>query len=169
MATAHLLFGFVGSGKTTLAKELERRHRAIRFTPDEWMACLFGEDPDAAIFDEKEAAILDLLEPMWMRCLHLGVDVVLDYGFWSRSERDRVRKLVASSGGQTLLYNVECPPEEAWRRVSERNRQNHRTLYIAAATFDLLKARVEPLQSDESHLTACSKVRLGSKADAQSL
>ncbi|HEY0014212.1 MAG TPA: AAA family ATPase [Allosphingosinicella sp.] len=158
MATAHLLFGFVGSGKTTLAKELERRHRAVRFTPDDWMARVFGEDAHAAIFKEKEAAILDLLEPMWMRCLHLDVDVVLDYGFWSRAERDHIRKLVGSSGGQALLYNVECPAEEAWRRVSERNRQNHSSLYIAAATFDLLKARVEPLQSDESHLTACSKV-----------
>ena len=158
MATAHLLFGFLGSGKTTLAKELEGRHRAIRFTPDEWMARLFGEDPHVAIFKEKEAAILDLLEPMWMRCLHLGVDVVLDYGFWSRAERDYVRKLVESSGGQVLLYSVECSAEEAWRRVSVRNRQNHRSLYIAPATFDLFKGRVEPLQSDESHLTARSKV-----------
>ena len=159
MATAHLLFGFLGSGKTTLAKELEGCHRAIRFTPDEWMARLFGEDPPAAIFKEKEAAILDLLEPMWMRCLHLGVDVVLDYGFWSRAERDHVRKLVGSSGGQVLLYNVECPAEEAWRRVSARNRQNHRSLYIAPATFDLLKDRVEPLQSDESYRTVHSKMK----------
>lgn len=154
MATAHLLFGFLGSGKTTLAKELERRHRAIRFTPDEWMARLFGEDPHVGIFKEKEAAILRLLEPMWMRCLHLGVDVVLDYGFWSRAERDYVRNRVESSGGQVLLYSVDCPADEAWRRVSARNRQNHRSLYIAPATFDLLKGRVEPLQPDESHLTA---------------
>jgi predicted kinase len=158
MATAHLLFGIPGSGKTTLAKELMERHRAIRFTPDEWMARLFGEDPHVAIFREKQAAILDLLEPMWVRCLHLGVDVVLDYGFWSRAERDHVRKAVGSSGSQVLLYSVECPAEEAWRRVSARNRQNHHSLYIAPATFDLLKGRVEPLQSDESHLTARSKV-----------
>ena len=145
MVTAHLLFGFVGSGKTTLAKELERRHRAIRFTPDEWMARLFGKDPHVAIFKEKQAAILELLEPVWTRCLHLGVDIVLDYGFWSRAERDYVRKLVESSGGQVLLYSVECPPEEARRRVLARNRQNHRSLYIAPATFDLLKGRLEPL------------------------
>jgi predicted kinase len=157
MATAHLLFGFLGSGKTTLARELEERHRAIRFTPDEWMARLFGEDPDVAIFKEKQAIIFALLEPMWLRCLRLGVDVVLDYGFWSRAERDHVRELVISSGSQVLLYNVECSAEEAWRRVSARNRQAHRSLYIAPATFDLLKGRVEPLQSDESHLTARSK------------
>jgi predicted kinase len=109
MATAHLLFGFLGSGKTTLAKELEGRHRALRFTPDEWMARLFSEDPDVAIFKEKEAAILDLLEPMWMRCLHLGVDVVLDYGFWSRAERDHVRKLVESAGAQCFSTVLNAP------------------------------------------------------------
>jgi predicted kinase len=90
-----------------------------------------------------------------MRCLHLGIDVVLDYGFWSRAERDHVRKLVALSGAQALFYSVECPVEEAWRRVSARNQQDHRSLYIAPATFDLFKGRVEPLQCDESYLTAC--------------
>jgi predicted kinase len=158
MATAHLLFGFLGSGKTTLAKELEGRHRAIRFTPDEWMGRLFGEDPHVGIFGEKQAGILELLEPIWMRCLHLGVDVVLDYGFWSRAERDHARKLAGSSGGQVLLYHVECPLEEARRRVSARNRKDDRSLYIAPATFDLLLNRVEPLQPDESHLTARPEV-----------
>jgi predicted kinase len=81
MATAHLLFGFLGSGKTTFAKRLEVEHAAIRFTPDEWMAGLFGDDPPEASFPEKAEAILELLEPLWMRCLSLGLDVVLDYGF----------------------------------------------------------------------------------------
>jgi predicted kinase len=44
------VFGFLGSGKTTLAKRLELQHSAVRFTPDEWMARLFGEDPPADRF-----------------------------------------------------------------------------------------------------------------------
>jgi predicted kinase len=148
-ATAHLLFGFLGSGKTTLAKELECRHRAVRFTPDEWMARLYGEDPPAAIFQEKAVAILDLLEPVWTRCLALGVDVVLDYGFWARTERDHARNLAEAVGGQAVLYNVVCSDEEARRRVAVRNLQVGRGLYIAPSTFDALKGRLEPLQADE--------------------
>jgi predicted kinase len=151
MATAHLLFGFLGSGKTTLAKALEQRHHAVRFSPDEWMARLFGEDPPAAIFQAKAMAVLDLLEPVWTRCLGLGIDVVLDYGLWTRAERDHARALVRESGGEAVLYRVECPEDEARRRVAQRNRQAHRSLYITPETFDLLKARIEPLQPDEPY------------------
>ncbi|WP_424949772.1 AAA family ATPase [Deinococcus sp.] len=42
MPTLFLMVGLPGSGKTTLAKQLEQRHSAVRFTPDEWMMPLFG-------------------------------------------------------------------------------------------------------------------------------
>src|SRR4028119_2022154 len=109
MATAHLLFGYLGSGKTTFAKRLEVEHGAVRFTPDEWMARLFGDDPPEESFTEKAEAILELLEPLWTRCLSLGVDVVLDYGFWSRKERDEVRAGVARLGARGWLGRRERP------------------------------------------------------------
>jgi hypothetical protein len=37
MATAHLLNGYLGVGKTTLARRLEHELPAVRFTHDEWM------------------------------------------------------------------------------------------------------------------------------------
>ena len=151
MPTAHLVFGFLGSGKTTLAKRLELEHSGVRFTPDEWMARLFGEDPPADTFQHRAAAILDIMQPIWARCLSLGLDVVLDYGFWSRAERDRVRAVVADIGAISVLWAVSCSDDEARKRIALRNDAAHRSLYIASATFDLLKARVEPLGMDEAH------------------
>lgn len=40
-----LFCGLPGSGKTTLAKNLEREYKAIRLNTDEWMADL-GFDPN---------------------------------------------------------------------------------------------------------------------------
>lgn len=151
MPTAHLVFGFLGSGKTMLAKRLELQHSAVRFTPDEWMARLFGEDPPADTFQHRAAAILDIMQPIWARCLSLGLDVVLDYGFWSRAERDRVRAVVADIGATSVLWAVSCSDGEARKRIALRNEAAHRSLNIAPATFDLLKARVEPLDVDEPH------------------
>lgn len=156
MPTAHLVFGYLGSGKTTLAKRLELQHGAVRFTPDEWMARLFGEDPPAGTFADRAAAILDIMQPIWVRCLSLGLDVVLDFGFWSRAERDRVRAVVDDIGATPRLWAVHCSDDEARRRIALRNEAAHRTLYIAPATFDLLKARVEPLGPDESHTVAAT-------------
>ncbi|WP_462236286.1 P-loop nucleotide/nucleoside kinase family protein, partial [Nostocoides australiense] len=38
----HLTTGLPGTGKTTLAREIEARDNALRLTPDEWMNPLFG-------------------------------------------------------------------------------------------------------------------------------
>ncbi|MCF4129302.1 AAA family ATPase [Methylobacterium sp. SyP6R] len=157
MPTAHLLFGLVGSGKTTLARDLEQRHRAVRFTPDEWMARLFGENPPADTFPQHAAVILDLMEPVWTRCLTLGIDVVLDYGFWRRTERDQARRVVESCGARALLYKVECPEDEARRRVAARNGHADRSLFIAPETFDVLRERLEPLHADEVFIAAVPK------------
>ena len=154
MATAHLLFGYLGSGKTTFAKRLEFEHRAIRFTPDEWMARLFGRDPPEEGFLEKAAAILELLEPLWTRCLCLGLDVVLDYGFWSRKERDEVRAVVERLGASASLYRLECPDDEARRRIDARNQADDCSLYLAPGTYDALWRRFEPLDVGEAYLEA---------------
>ena len=154
MPTAHLMFGFLGSGKTTLAKRLELQHSAVRFTPDQWMARLFGEDPPAETFQDRVAAINDIMQPIWLRCLSLGLDVVLDYGFWSRDERDRVRSAVEGIGATHVLWAVSCSDDEARERIALRNEAAHRSLYIASTTFDLLKARVDPLDMDEPHVVA---------------
>jgi predicted kinase len=48
MATAHLIRGFLGVGKTMLARRLEQDIPAIRFSHDEWMTRLYGDDPTVA-------------------------------------------------------------------------------------------------------------------------
>lgn len=165
MATAHILFGYLGSGKTTFAKRLELGHGAVRFTPDEWMARLFGEDPPEDSFPEKAAAISELLEPLWTRCLSLGLDVVLDYGFWTRKERDRVRALVESFGARVCLYHLQCSDDEARRRIAARNRADDRSLYIAPATYDALRLRFEPLDADEACLDADKWLHSGGRME----
>jgi predicted kinase len=40
--TLFIIVGLPGSGKTTLARELELQHGALRLTKDDWMMPLFG-------------------------------------------------------------------------------------------------------------------------------
>lgn len=152
MPIAYLLFGYLGAGKTTLAKRLERDKRAVRFTPDEWMARLFGEDPPADSFQDRAAAIQDLMQPLWRQCLIAGADVVLDYGFWRRHERDAARRIVEEVGAVPMLVALSCSDEAARRRVARRNADADRSLTIAPATFDTLRARLEPLGADEAFI-----------------
>ena len=150
---AFLIFGEIGAGKTTFAKQLETSLPALRFSHDEWMRQLYGEDPPLEDFPAYHARVTDLLNTVWPRCLELGLSVVLDFGFWTRLERDSVRARVARLGFEHVLYALECPEEVRWKRVEARNSgQGTDSLFIARETFLSLHERVEPLEPDEERI-----------------
>lgn len=154
MATAHLIYGYIGAGKSTVAARLERELPAIRFSSDEWIARLYSEDEaDIADFGVLLDRVESVMQPVWTRCLRLGVDVVLDQGFWARAKRDRVRGLVAECGAESRLVHVACDDEIAWKRVEARNADLDGSIRMSRNTYDALKTRLEPLGTDEPHTT----------------
>jgi predicted kinase len=152
VATAHLIHGYLGVGKTTFAKRLELELPAVQFSHDEWMSRLFGDDPPVDRFAVLHGRVWDLMAEVWTRCLVLGIDVVLDLGFWTRAERDQVRDQVKAIGAAYRLYALTCPEAQAWARIETRNRDLGGSLLITHNTFEILKARFEPLADDEEHL-----------------
>lgn len=121
MATLHLMIGLPGSGKTTRAKELERQYKALRLTPDEWHLSLFGQDAQEEAHDERHTRVEALMWSVAARALALGVDVILDFGFWGREEREDFRARARSLGAQFRLHYMEVPFDELIRRLIVRN------------------------------------------------
>lgn len=154
----YMIFGFVGSGKTTFARRLEEQLPAFRFSPDEWMVALYGTNPPADKFGEYHRKIELFIESQYKRLLELGVDIILDCGFWKRADRNYVRQFAASKGIETVLYWLECPEEEMLKRVLARNDtlESSGSLFIDQNAFELFKSRVEPLGSDEPHVRISS-------------
>ena len=152
MATAHLIHGFLGAGKTTFARQLERELPAIRFSQDEWMSHLYGNDPPPDEFPIYFRRISELIARLWPRCLELGVDVILDLHFWSREDRDETRVTAAKLGACSRLYRLTCPEDEAWRRLEKRNLNLDGSLFISRNTFEVLKSHFEPLSNDEERI-----------------
>src|SRR5688572_18649715 len=97
MATLHLICGLPGSGKSTLAKKLEGQYRALRLTPDEWMSRILGVG-----YDEEKRTIIEAIHwDIAQQALRLGVDVILESGFWTRKERDEFRCRARELGAAT--------------------------------------------------------------------
>jgi predicted kinase len=153
MATAFLVYGHIGTGKTTVARQLEEQHGAVRFTSDEWITALYGSDEGSVSnFAEALRRVEVVMEPMWTRWLQADVDVVLDLGFWSREKRDRARDAVSRAGGTVELVSVVCNREVAWQRVEQRNDQlDGSSVQVSRESFDALRAEVEDLCPDEPH------------------
>lgn len=121
MATLHLMVGLPGSGKTTRAKEMEEASPAVRLTPDEWHLRLFGQDLEHPQHDMRHDAIEALLWELAERILVQGVDVILDFGFWSKSERDNFRRRAAQLGATTIVHYLPTRIEEILGRLAARN------------------------------------------------
>lgn len=149
MATAHLIHGFLGVGKTTFARRLEHELPAPRFSPDEWMVRRHGEDPPADKFAAYRDAIYTELNAEWPRVLARGGDVILDFGFWTRASRDEARQLAAGVGATPRLYRLECSEVTARARCQQRNANLDGSLVITENTYDVLRARFQPLDPDE--------------------
>ena len=152
MPTAHLIHGFLGAGKTTFARQLEYSIPAIRFSHDEWVTRFYGNDPPAEHFADFCRRVHEQLDEIWPRCLELGIDVVLDFGFWTRRERDATRAKISGLGAQWRLYRLACPADEAWRRIEKRNCNLQGSLLIVRNTFEILNERFEPLDPDEARV-----------------
>src|SRR5512139_3017147 len=88
VTTLHLMVGLPCSGKTTLARRLEVERSALRLTPDEWQIRLFGQGVEEPTLTARHDLIEALLWDVAARVLALGTNVILDFGFWSRQERE---------------------------------------------------------------------------------
>ncbi len=112
-----LLCGLPASGKTTLARELADAYGAVRLNPDEWELAL-GIDPfDQAFQVRLEGQFWALTQ----RLLVLGTSVILEWGFWARSERDELREAARSLGAAVELRFLDAPYDELVRRVVDRH------------------------------------------------
>jgi len=132
MATLHLMVGLPGSGKTTEAKKLEIEYQALRLTPDEWHLYLFGNDfynDEAKDYEhnERHSKIEKLMWDIAEKSLLLGVDVILDFGCWTKIERDDFRLKAHSLGVKFKIHYMNCSLETIWERLKERNQDSKNT------------------------------------------
>ncbi len=121
VATLHLMVGLPCSGKTTLARKLEYERLALRLTPDEWQLRLFGQDAEAPEHDVRHSLIEALLWELASRALVLGTNVILDFGFWAREEREDYRSRAKLLGASSEVHFLDMPGDELLWRLVRRN------------------------------------------------
>ncbi len=115
--TLFLICGLPGAGKTTLARELAGERGAVRLCPDEWLS-----DLELSLFDESlRARLEERFIGLADELLRHDQSVILEFGFWSRVERDALRDRARVIGARVELRVLDLPLAELWARIERRN------------------------------------------------
>lgn len=121
MAKAYLMCGKICSGKSTFALELKRAHNAVVLSVDEITLALFNGKAG----DKLDLYVERLERYLYKKSLDIleeGIDVVFDWGFWTRCERDEARRFFAQNNIEYEFHYISIEDDEWHRRIEKRNK-----------------------------------------------
>ena len=147
--TIHLIVGFLGFGKTTLAKQLEKELSAKRFTHDEIMVERYGRNPDD--FQAKFQEIDIFIRQQAAKTIKNGQDVIMDYGFWNHTVRDEYYKWAKTLTDNVLFHVIDCDINLAKARVLKRSQTDKDALIIDENAFNLFLTKYEPFSKQDNY------------------
>ena len=147
----YVMVGLPAAGKTTLARRIEIEHRALRFTPDEWMIPLFGE----SMANGKRNVLEGRFIATALSALRLGVNVVLDFGVWAKDER--TEKEASENGPAEGFYEA---PERQHRFVITSKAESCDALPECSNNADEAKDQdPDRVRAHRNAVPACSRNR----------
>jgi predicted kinase len=118
-----LICGKIGSGKTTYANKI-RNENTVNFSQDEINLAIFGsnfylEHPD--LYAKYTDKICDYALKKALEIARAGCDVIIENGFWTREERDRLKEFYRGGGVDCELHYIDTPEKRRLLNIKNRN------------------------------------------------
>lgn len=120
MAKVYLICGKICSGKSTYAEQLRIQNNAALLSTDEITLALFGQHcgdkHDDYVEKTQNYLFNKSLEP-----IEVGINVILDWGFQLKEERDYAREFYNSRNIACEFHYIDIS-DETWKaRLKKRN------------------------------------------------
>lgn len=123
MSKVYLICGKICSGKTTYAKIFCENNNAILLSVDEIMISLFDQCCGRKLHMEYDRRIKDFLFNKSLEILEKGIDVVLDWGFWTKEERNASKEFYKSHNVDCEIHYIEIDDEKWEYQLNKRNNE----------------------------------------------
>ena len=122
MAVIYLICGKICSGKTYYAKELANEKNALILSCDELSRII---DRNISIDSDKYDIIAGELQSYLLRraadISNHGVDVILDWGFWTEGDRTAASSFLAEHGSLHEWHYLDISDECLKENIEKRN------------------------------------------------
>ena len=132
-----------------MLKKLKDENNAVILSIDELTLTMF---PDGAgeMHDTYVRRTEKYLLELSIQILNAGVDVILDWGLWTKATRNRIREFYASHGDiKTELHYLKVSPE-AWEdRIDKRNASDEAAYYVDEGLLEKVTSLFEEPSEEE--------------------
>ena len=152
MSKGFIMCGKLCSGKSTYAKRIRKAQNAVVLSIDEVMLSVFGQDAG----EKHDYYVERIKEYQYAKSVEIaetGINVVLDWGFWTKKERDYAKEFYSSRNIDYEFYYLNVDPDEWNRRIQKRNQDvlNHEsdTYYVDEGLAEKFESIFEVPTKDE--------------------
>ncbi len=154
MAKVIMTCGKICCGKSTYAARLREKNGGVILSIDDLMLILFPEGA-GEMHDEYVRRTERYLLNLSLEILRGGSDVILDWGLWTREQRERIRAFYRDHDGiANEMHYLRIGEEEWQRRIRGRNGQQDPQDPTAYYVDEGLLRKVETLfqEPDEAEI-----------------
>lgn len=120
MAKVILICGKICCGKTTYAEKLCVENNAVLLSVDEITLALLGQhcgDKHDEYVERTEKYLLSKS----LELIQMDINVVLDWGFWTKAERESVKEFYKSRNIECEFHYIDISDETWKNRLNKRN------------------------------------------------
>lgn len=120
-----MMCGVAGSGKTTLAQQLEKQG-FVRLSIDEEIWATNGRhgiDYPVENYEKYKEIAERKLRNQLVELVQDKRQVVIDFSFWQRSRRNQYKQIIEEAGGEWKLFYLKVHPKDLRERLKLRSQR----------------------------------------------
>lgn len=120
MAKVIMTCGKICSGKSTYAEKLRKEYGAVVLSIDELMTAVLGRE----LGDMHDEYVRRCEQYLYKKAVEIalsGTNVILDWGFWKKAQREYAREYFRQQGTDCEFHYIAVSDDEWKKRIASRN------------------------------------------------